>query len=183
MISGAGVLFRRRSIQQLAARSDARTCNQTVMSGGIKMYFVDSAEFSFEADRLRCGLMGLFLVRNRRGPSSPNWTGRRCTVNSGANFFSCRSFGNGLRFWRGSGSGLRANAHGGPFWMIDFERICLSHQIAQLAKAKCSGIEVGREVSQLFSNFSQRHPPVFALHLCDDLLNDGRGFAERLKRL
>jgi hypothetical protein len=45
-------------------------------------------------------------------------------------FFSCRSFGNGLRFRRGSGSGLCANAHGAPFWMIDFERICLSHQIA-----------------------------------------------------
>jgi hypothetical protein len=44
--------------------------------------------------------------------------------------FSCRSFGNGLRFRRGSGSGLCANAHGAPFWMIDFERICLSHQIA-----------------------------------------------------
>lgn len=43
---------------------------------------------------------------------------------------SCRSFGNGLRFRRGSGSGLCANAHGAAFWMIDFERICLSHQIA-----------------------------------------------------
>jgi hypothetical protein len=51
------------------------------------------------------------------------------TFTSG-DFFSCRSFGNGLRFRRGSGSGLCANAHGAPFWMIDFERICLSHQVA-----------------------------------------------------
>jgi hypothetical protein len=45
-------------------------------------------------------------------------------------FFLCRSFGNGVRFRWGSGSELCANAHGAPFWMIDFERICLSHQIA-----------------------------------------------------
>ena len=53
----------------------------------------------------------------------------RKTFTSG-DFFSCRSFGNGLRFRRGSGSGLCANAHGAPFWMVDFERICPSHQIA-----------------------------------------------------
>jgi len=42
-------------------------------------------------------------------------------------FFSCRT---GLRFRRGSGGGLCANANGAPSWMIDFERICLSYQIA-----------------------------------------------------
>jgi hypothetical protein len=33
---------------------------------------------------------------------------------------------------------------------------------------------------KLFSNFAQRHPPVFAFHLCDDLHNDGRGRARGL---
>ena len=44
-----------------------RTCNQTVMSGGIMVIFVDSAAFSFEFDRVRCALARSFLERNRCG--------------------------------------------------------------------------------------------------------------------
>ena len=39
--------------------------------------------------------------------------------------------------------------------MFDFERICLSHQIAQLAKAEGSRIEVGSQVGKLLSYFPQ----------------------------
>ena len=41
-----------------------RTCNQTVMSDGILIGFVDFAAFSFSFDRVRCILTGSFLVRN-----------------------------------------------------------------------------------------------------------------------
>jgi hypothetical protein len=41
--------------------------------------------------------------------------------------YSYRSFGNGLRFWRRSGDGFSADTHGASLWMIDFERVCLSH--------------------------------------------------------
>jgi hypothetical protein len=38
------------------------TCNQTVMSGRIEDAIVDFAAFSFEFDRVRCALVGMFLV-------------------------------------------------------------------------------------------------------------------------
>jgi hypothetical protein len=41
-----------------------RTYNQTVTSGGITTSFVESADFVFEADRVRCAAAGSFLVRN-----------------------------------------------------------------------------------------------------------------------
>ena len=44
-----------------------RTCNQTVMSGGITMGFVDVAVFLSQSDRVRCLSVGSFLVRNRCG--------------------------------------------------------------------------------------------------------------------
>jgi hypothetical protein len=48
--------------------------------------------------------------------------------------FLSRSFGGRLRFRRCSSRGLRANTHGAPFRVFDFERICPSHQIAWFAK-------------------------------------------------
>jgi hypothetical protein len=57
----------------LASRAKAggpgrtRTCNQTVMSGGITMGFVDVAVFLSQSDRVRCPSVGSFLVRNRCG--------------------------------------------------------------------------------------------------------------------
>jgi hypothetical protein len=39
-----------------------RTCNQTVMSGRIKVGFVDFVAFSSEIDRVRFDLARLFLV-------------------------------------------------------------------------------------------------------------------------
>jgi hypothetical protein len=41
-----------------------RTCNQTVMSDRKLIGFVDFAEFSFRFDRVCCGLVRSFLVRN-----------------------------------------------------------------------------------------------------------------------
>jgi hypothetical protein len=41
-----------------------RTCNQTVMSGGISISFVDFAAFSIAFDGIRCVSITLFLVRN-----------------------------------------------------------------------------------------------------------------------
>jgi hypothetical protein len=61
----------------LASRAKAggpgrtRTCNQTVMSGGITIGFVDVAVFLSLFDRVRCASVGSFLVRN--------WCGRACS--------------------------------------------------------------------------------------------------------
>ena len=41
-----------------------RTCNQTVMSGGIAIAFIDLVVFSFEFGWVRCVSFGSFLVRN-----------------------------------------------------------------------------------------------------------------------
>jgi hypothetical protein len=41
-----------------------RTCNQTVMSDGITIGFVDVAVFLPQSDRARCASVGSFLVRN-----------------------------------------------------------------------------------------------------------------------
>ena len=49
-----------------------RTCNQTVMSGRIKVSFLDIIAFSLELDRVRCVLASSFLVRN--------WCGARLVV-------------------------------------------------------------------------------------------------------
>jgi hypothetical protein len=38
--------------------------------------------------------------------------------------------------------------------MLDFERICPSHKVAQLAKAEGSRIEIGSQVGKLSFNFS-----------------------------
>jgi hypothetical protein len=61
--------LRRGSLHSLRSREGCgpgrtRTCNQTVMSGGIMDAFVDFAVFSFEFDRVRCFLFRSFLVRN-----------------------------------------------------------------------------------------------------------------------
>jgi hypothetical protein len=56
----------------LAGWSRSRTCNQTVMSDGTMVSFVDFAAFSFEFDRVRCVLARSFLVRN--------WCGLRPSV-------------------------------------------------------------------------------------------------------
>jgi len=47
----------------------SRTCNQTVMSGGILVSFVDLAAFSFDFDLVCFGSFRLFLVRNWCGES------------------------------------------------------------------------------------------------------------------
>ena len=58
----------------LASRAKAggpgrtRTCNQTVMSGRIKVAIADSTAFSCAMDRVRRGLVASFLVRNWCGP-------------------------------------------------------------------------------------------------------------------
>jgi hypothetical protein len=52
-----------------------RTCNQTVMSGGIMVGFVDFVVFLVKFDRIRCGSRGLLLVRNWCGSSAiETWT-------------------------------------------------------------------------------------------------------------
>jgi hypothetical protein len=51
-----------------AGWSRSRTCNQTVMSGGISIGFVDFAVFSENFVRVRCLSIRLFLVRNWCGP-------------------------------------------------------------------------------------------------------------------
>jgi hypothetical protein len=61
-------LFHGRSVRQHAVPPDARTCNQAVMSGRILIRFVDFAALSFDSDRVRCGSIGLFLVRNWCAP-------------------------------------------------------------------------------------------------------------------
>jgi len=40
------------------------------MSGRVSIRFVDFAVFSFEFDRVRCALVGAFLVRNWCGDAS-----------------------------------------------------------------------------------------------------------------
>ena len=52
-----------------------------------------------------------------------------------------------------------------PFLLFDVERIGLSHEVAQLAKAVGSGIEVGSKIGKLLADFSEGHPAVLALHL------------------
>lgn len=47
-----------------------RTCNQIVMSDGKSSSFADFAVFSFEFDRVRCALVGAFLVRSWCGFAS-----------------------------------------------------------------------------------------------------------------
>src|SRR5271165_1736296 len=69
MISGARVLFHRRSVRQHAVPPDARTCNQAVMSGSISISFVDFAVLSFVFDRVRCASMRSILVQNWCGGS------------------------------------------------------------------------------------------------------------------
>ena len=50
-----------------------RTCNQTVMSGSLTKTIIDLAGFSFLFDRVRCGLVRPFLVRNWcGGMGTPN---------------------------------------------------------------------------------------------------------------
>src|SRR5689334_13855994 len=84
-----------------------------------------------------------------------------------------RGFGGGLRFRRWFGGGLCTDAQGAAFGLFNIERICPSYQIAQLAKAEGSGIEVGSQVGELFPNFPKRDPAVLAFHLGDDLHDDG----------
>jgi Poly-beta-hydroxybutyrate polymerase (PhaC) N-terminus len=43
--------------QFIDAMSPSKTCNQTVMSDGIMISFVDFTAFSFKFDRFRCGLV------------------------------------------------------------------------------------------------------------------------------
>src|SRR6186713_260703 len=58
--------------------------------------------------------------------------------------------------WRRCGSGLDPNPHRPALQLIDFEGICLSHKIAQLAGAVGSRIEIGSEVGKPFSDFTER---------------------------
>ncbi|KGJ67766.1 hypothetical protein BJA5080_01335 [Bradyrhizobium diazoefficiens SEMIA 5080] len=53
-----------------------RTCNQTVMSGGIWFSFVDLAVPLFGLDRVRCILARSFLVRNWCGARGGWWERR-----------------------------------------------------------------------------------------------------------
>jgi hypothetical protein len=58
-----------------AGASDARACNQTVMSGGITAAAVDFLALFVEFDHVRRASCGLFLVRNWCGSSAIEiWT-------------------------------------------------------------------------------------------------------------
>jgi hypothetical protein len=57
-------LLRTLTYQRCGGPGRTRTCNQTVMSGGISIGFVDFAAFSFVFDRVCRDLFALFLVRN-----------------------------------------------------------------------------------------------------------------------
>ncbi|WP_249139319.1 hypothetical protein [Bradyrhizobium japonicum] len=51
-------------VESIGGPGRTRTCNLTVMSGVMKLSFVDFAVFSFEFDRVRHVLLMSFLVRN-----------------------------------------------------------------------------------------------------------------------
>src|SRR6266478_5381815 len=55
----------------MAVSGRTRTCNQTVMSGQLKIAFVDFPAFSSECDRVCWRSMRSFLVRNWCGPVRP----------------------------------------------------------------------------------------------------------------
>ena len=71
-VSGAVVAPRPTKTNQdtdiLGGPGRTRTCNQTVMSGGISIGFVDFAALLFDFDCVRCISIGLFLERNWCGP-------------------------------------------------------------------------------------------------------------------
>jgi len=54
--------------QRCGGPGRTRTCNQTVMSGGISISFVDFTVILFDPVRIRCASIGLILVRNWCGP-------------------------------------------------------------------------------------------------------------------
>ncbi len=66
--SGYGAAALSRFASEGGGPGRTRTCNQTVMSGRISIRFVDDAAFLPRFDRVRCGSMSSFLVRN--------WCGR-----------------------------------------------------------------------------------------------------------
>ena len=64
-----------------------------------------------------------------------------------AGFQAVRAFG-------GDPAGGLMRMRMGRLWGGRFRKICLSHQVAQLARAEGSRIEVGGQVGKPFSNFS-----------------------------
>ena len=96
--------------------------------------------------------------------------------------YSARRFSSGSRLRRRSGRRLDPNSHGSALG-LDLERICLSHEVAQLAGAEGSRIEIGGQVGKPFSDFPEIDPSVFAFHLGDDLLDDGGRRIRGLERL
>jgi Resolvase, N terminal domain len=58
----AALAAKRAAGVSLGNPAKSRTCNQTVMSGGTSVSFVDSTEFSFNC--VRCALSRSFLLRN-----------------------------------------------------------------------------------------------------------------------
>lgn len=65
--SGSPVPLANRSRIYLLHRVQ-KTCNQTVMSGGISISLVDFTVLLFDSVRIRCGSIRLILVRNWCGP-------------------------------------------------------------------------------------------------------------------
>ena len=93
-----------------------------------------------------------------------------------------RRFSSGSRLRRRSGRRLDPNSHGSALG-LDLERICLSHEVAQLAGPVGPQIEIGGQVGKPLSDFPESDPPVFAFHLGDDLLDDGGGCIRGLEQL
>src|SRR5215212_1761610 len=101
--------------------------------------------------------------------------GARCGRGSDRLGYSARRFSSGSRLHRRSGRRLDPDTRGpAGFRLLDIESVCLSHEVAQLARAEGSRIEIGSQVGKPFSDLPETDPPVFAFHLGDDLL-DHRG--------
>lgn len=72
----------------------------------------------------------------------------------------CRPrFLSALRSW------LDPYTHRSALGMIDLKGIGLAHEIAQLAKAEGSGIEVRCQIGELIADNAERHPAVLGSHL------------------
>jgi hypothetical protein len=96
----------RNSYRFLVGSDSTRTCNQTVMSGGILIGFVDLAAFSFPFDSVCCGSMRSFLVRNWCGQESSSF----CAA--AAQRFGCSR---NERLWNGSVRQLAIDCEHKPY--------------------------------------------------------------------
>jgi hypothetical protein len=131
----------------LASRAKAggpgrtRTCNQTVMSGGISISFVDFAGFSFDFGRVHCLSLRSFLVRNWCGWGNSFRLNRFCVSIE-------------VRKWRWSRSPRRARR-----WLAlppAFRQIC------SLAPA-CLHVVLACSQSEIVSRLSMQPAPALTV--------------------